>query len=350
MKKVLSSILFFFLVLLSNAQDFTFSQFYEMPLLRNPALSGIYTGSIRIQSAYRNQWASVTVPFQTNALSAELKKPIGSSDDLITFGVQVSTDKAGDSKLGRIQVEPVINFLKSINDDYSYISLALMGGYTESKFDPTLLTFDDQFVGGQFNPLNATQQVFTKTSMSYADGGAGLAFSSALPENEMNYYFGIGGFHLLKPKVNFFNDKSIILKPRYVINGGLHIPTNEFDNVYFYGDYILQGGARQFLSGVIFSHLLSDYEYSEYFGKSYLHFGAAYRWADALIPIVKLELKKYFIGASYDINISKLKSASMYRGGFEMTFSFKSFFNVKNFLECPPNVLPKKSLETFLGF
>ena len=37
-----------------NGQDFTFSQFQEMPLLRNPAIAGLFAGDIRIQSAYRS--------------------------------------------------------------------------------------------------------------------------------------------------------------------------------------------------------------------------------------------------------------------------------------------------------
>jgi hypothetical protein len=45
----------------SFGQDFTFSQFYEQPLMRNPALAGVFTGDLRVSGAYRNQWASVTV-------------------------------------------------------------------------------------------------------------------------------------------------------------------------------------------------------------------------------------------------------------------------------------------------
>ena len=41
-----------------NGQDFTFSQFQEMPLLRNPAIAGLFAGDIRLQSAYRSQWLS----------------------------------------------------------------------------------------------------------------------------------------------------------------------------------------------------------------------------------------------------------------------------------------------------
>ena len=69
---------FFFLLLLNNLrteaqQDINFSQFYELPLLRNPALAGIFNGNVRFTAGYRNQWESITVPYRTMALGTEIK-------------------------------------------------------------------------------------------------------------------------------------------------------------------------------------------------------------------------------------------------------------------------------------
>ena len=80
MKNLFKTYLLFFLLLLANSansQDINFSQFYELPLLRNPALAGIFSGDIQITSAFRSQWQSVTVPYRTIGLGLEYKKPIG---------------------------------------------------------------------------------------------------------------------------------------------------------------------------------------------------------------------------------------------------------------------------------
>lgn len=53
--------------------------------------------------------------------------------------------------------------------------------------------------------------------------------------------------------------------------------------------------------------------------------GLFYRWNDALIPVVKLDYYRVSIGATYDINISKLVQASQYRGGLELTLGYKAF-------------------------
>ncbi len=58
--------------------------------------------------------------------------------------------------------------------------------------------------------------------------------------------------------------------------------------------------------------------------------GAYYRWNDAIIPVVKLTMYKWTMGLSYDVNVSKLKSASQMRGGFELTASFRGFLNTRS--------------------
>ena len=85
----------FMLSLGASAQDIHFSQFFETPLLRNPALAGIFSGDMRLQSVYRTQWQSVTVPYQTVSFNGEFKLHIGKADDFITLGGEILYDKAG---------------------------------------------------------------------------------------------------------------------------------------------------------------------------------------------------------------------------------------------------------------
>ncbi len=93
---ILGAVLLAFLIpSFSRGQDIHFSQFFETPLLRNPSLAGIFNGDVRVQGVYRNQWGSVTVPYQTGSFNVEYKQPIGQGDDFITTGMQLVYDKAG---------------------------------------------------------------------------------------------------------------------------------------------------------------------------------------------------------------------------------------------------------------
>lgn len=314
-------------VLNINAQDFAFSQFYEMPLLRNPAISGIFTGDVRIQSAYRNQWASVTTPYKTTAVSAELKKHVGFGDDYITIGLQLSNDVAGDLNFGVLQLLPAINYMKSVNQGNGYLSAGFMAGLVQSKFDVTKGTWNEQFQNGQFNSDNYAGQSFKSTSISHFDASFGLAFSNTIESSMTNYYVGVGYYHFNKPKSSFLED-DFKLNPRLVFNAGLSTPTGYADNLYVYGDYIRQGGHTQKLLGIMYSHSLDE---SNDEGDKYaINIGGFYRWADAFIPVVKLEMHKVTLGLSYDINVSKLTIASQAKGGFEITGSYKSFLNMRN--------------------
>ena len=306
-----------------RAQDINFSQFYDLPLLRNPALAGIFTGDLRLTSGYRNQWQSVTVPYRTIALGIEYKKPVGENGaDFITFGAQLTNDMAGDSKLSRTQVFPVINYHKSLSaEKNTYLSAAFMAGPVMQRFDPAKLSFDDQFVGGSYSASNPTRQTFTNTSLTYWDPAAGLCLSS-VSGNNVDYYVGVGLFHFTRPKVAFQPQNDISLNPKWVLNAGVTTPTSDQNRIVFYGDFFKQGGATLIQGGLMMMHDLVERDDEK---KISIAAGMFYRVNDALVPVLRLDHYNMSIGATYDINISKLSPASQYRGGLELTLSYKGF-------------------------
>ena len=89
----------------------------------------------------------------------------------------------------------------------------------------------------------------------------------------------------------------------------------------------MQGGARQGQGGLFYSYNLGENEANE---KINISAGLFYRWKDAFMPVVKLDYYKMSIGITYDINTSKLKTASQLRGGYEVTLSYRAFRNNYN--------------------
>jgi type IX secretion system PorP/SprF family membrane protein len=328
MKKtvLLFSLLTMFFTPCVLAQDINFSQFYELPLLRNPALAGIFTGDVRVTAAYRSQWGSVTVPFQTQALGTDLKFAVNEVDYL-ALGLQITNDVAGDSKMGKTQLLPTLTFHKSINGDKdTYLSLGFLGGAVQQRFDPSQLKFDDQFVNGAYSPTNPTRQYFTNTNRTYYDAGVGLLFSSVLG-GDVKYYIGASYFHFTQPKVAFNPANDIRLNKKLMINAGLSAPTGDFDRFILYTDLFTQGGNRQMQGGFMYRHDLVQEEEDNSYS---LSGGVFVRWNDAVMPVVKLDYYKLGIGLTYDVNISKLRPASQARGAFELTLSYRSFLNIRN--------------------
>lgn len=312
----------------AGAQDINFSQFYELPLLRNPALAGIYRGDVRATSAFRSQWGSVSVPYNTGALGAEVKFGVGrQSNDFMSLGMQVTNDVAGDSRLGKTQLLPLLAYHKSVNREKdAYLTLGFLGGAVQQRFDPTKLTFDDQFINGAYSPTNPTRQTFNNTNVTYWDAAVGMTFSSTLAV-DTRYYIGASYFHITQPKVAFDRASDIRLNKKWVLNAGLSAPTSDFDRLIFYLDFFKQGGNDQIQGGAMFKHDVLQEDIDESLS---LSAGVFYRWNDALVPVIKLDYYQWAVGLTYDVNISKLKSASQFRGGFEMTLSYKGFLNIRN--------------------
>jgi type IX secretion system PorP/SprF family membrane protein len=320
------------LLLLCNkgvlAQDYTFSQFYEQPMLRNPALAGIFTGDIRVSLAHRDQWGSVTVPYRTTSLSVEYKLPVGTKDDILALGTQMSMDGAGDLRLRRTQIMPVVNFHKSLSENNdTYLSAAFMGGPVSSQFDPSQMKMGDQYRGGSFDPSIPTSQPITATGYSYWDMAAGLSFSSTF-NNKTRFYLAAGLSHFTNPTItSVTGNAESFLKPRWSFNLGVNCPSGDKGHLIAFVDYFVQNGNRQFLGGALYGVNIREYDNNE---PDVLYVGSFMRWGDAAIPTIKMEFAHFSIGVSYDVNISKLKVASNLRGGLELTASYRDFLKIRS--------------------
>ncbi len=321
-------------------QDINFSQFYELPLLRNPALAGIFNGNVRFTGAYRNQWESVTTPYRTMAMGAEVKFFKGlAPGDFITAGLQVTNDAAGDAELKRTQFLPVLNYHKLLSEEKNtYISVAFMGGTVSERFDAGKLSFDDQFVNGSYSSSNPSSQVFNKTGFNYLDASTGISFKSLI-NNNLKFYLGAGLFHFTRPVLSFMQDNEVRLNQKWVFNMGFSAYTNTFNRIVVYADHFRQGGNRVIQSGFLYTH---NFDPDGDDARLSLSGGAVYRAKDALIPVIKINTNRLSMGFSYDVNISKLRTASMYRGGFELSLSYTDIWNRKNAdaakMECPINI------------
>lgn len=332
--KILNGLVPFFFIGVVDAQDINFSQFYELPLLRNPSLAGFFNGNIRATSAFRSQWSSVTIPYQTMGLGIELKTKRRDSNDYFSFGAQITHDVAGDSKFGKTQFLPIFAYHKSLSTDKdAYLTAGFMAGFVQQRFDPSGLKFDDQFVNGTYSSTNPSQQTFSRTNLSYLDAAVGLNYSTTLGE-QSKMYIGAAYFHFNRPKVAFSFAKEVTLNKKFVINAGLSIPSGGSNELILYADYFKQGGNNQGQGGFLFKHeLVGDEDmFIGIFG------GSFYRWNDAIIPVVKVDYNSWMLGVTYDVNINKLKSASQMRGGFELTLSYR-FTNMMNIslekMRCP---------------
>jgi type IX secretion system PorP/SprF family membrane protein len=320
-----------------KAQDIHFSQFFETPLLQNPALAGIFSGDFRVQSVYRSQWNAVTVPYQTTSLSAEYKMPVGHSGDFLTLGGEILYDKSGTIALTATSILPVLNYHKSLSAERNmYLSAGFSAGIVQRKIDRSKITTNSQFNGG-YDPTLPDGEPFSTNGYSYFDGSAGLSFNSQIGGNaDNNIYFGAAYHHFNRSaNLSFYNTYNAELIPKIVLSAGLKMSGSDYSYLTFYANYSKQGASTETMGGMLYSMKLDDPSEPHYT----ISGGAFIRWKDAVVPVVKFDVRPLTFALSYDVNVSQLKTASQGRGGFEFSLSYQTFFDNNNSsreaLRCP---------------
>jgi hypothetical protein len=102
---------------------------------------------------------------------------------------------------------------------------------------------------------------------------------------------------------------------------------DDFSSFTIHADYSSQGSFSETVGGALYSHVLgNDPENPPYI----LYAGAFLRFKDALIPVLKMDMKSISVAISYDLNVSPLKTASRGRGGFELSVSYTAFLDRYN--------------------
>jgi type IX secretion system PorP/SprF family membrane protein len=307
-----------------NAQDIHFSQFYENAILRNPALTGIFSGDYKAGLNYRSQWNDISVPFQTVLGFAETRVSVNGIGDYLSFGVSATYDKAGTINFNSMQVYPAINFNKAMTGkNNTYLSVGFAAGYIQRSIDLTKATFSSQYTNGNYDPLNPSGDNITNAVVRNYDLAAGISLNSSVgPNNAGNYYIGVSGFHVTKPKQTFNVDETLIrLETKWQTNMGFKYNINEHYSYMLHANYSMQGNYREFIAGG-----LGGWR-PEMIEKFAVYAGLFFRLHDSYIPTVKLEYGRNTIVFSYDVNTSTLRTASNGKGGFEITLYSRGKYN-----------------------
>ncbi len=304
-----------------KAQDAHFSQFYAAPIVMNPAFTGVKNGKVRVAGAYRRQWESISVPFQTFTLSADYNLfsdgKIG--DNLMGLGVVLVNDIAGQSQLRRTGVQMNLGYSQNMGVQGNYISIGFQGGVTQEALNIDNLVFESQFDGESFNASNFSGEMYENNRIWNYQFSAGMAWTYSKDRNN-NYFLGISAHQLNRPNRSFLMDSEDLLHIRYALFGGFEKRIHSFVSIAPRVMVMKQGPHSEYIFGSYFKMHLSE---PKAVNNTSLSLGVLYRWKDAFVPIVRFDYGAYGFGLSYDVNISKLTKASQSRGGAEITFIYR---------------------------
>jgi len=323
-KKYLFILLFVTLSILIKAQDAHFSQYYTFNQALNPALTSNNDGSYRVAVIYRNQWNSFLnkSAFSTPGISIELPLLEGQlRGDKFGIGLMFYNDKFGESSLSVLNTAVSIAYHKGIGKKNRHrFSLGAQVAYIQKSIDSDGFTFYDQFnayshsgTGISADVLNLERGVF-----AYFDYNFGIYWKSMFSD-KIKMQAGFAASHMSQPSEYFIDNTGDYFLPRkYTADLGFEIFLT--DKISFSPDvlYQLQGESQEILAGGSFAYYFND----GFRKRSSIHLGSRYRIGDAVSTMLQVEVRNIRIGAAYDINISNLRTASKYGGGFEISLSY----------------------------
>ncbi|MEG2071321.1 MAG: PorP/SprF family type IX secretion system membrane protein, partial [Bacteroidales bacterium] len=293
-----------------------YSQFYTSPLNLNPALTGAFEGVFRFGVNQKTQWLSVTKPYLT--FTGSFDAPViksNSKRQLLGVGLTINSDRAGDSKYSSFQAIFSLSYIKSIGRKNRHkFGIGAYGGIIQRKIDYSTLTFDEQFLGGVFDPGFPITETFDKNNFVFFDCGAGF-FWSYTPNKTNTFSMGASARHLNRPN-QAVNDIATRLAIHYsaYFTSRFEIHHNLSLEPMLYTAF--QRQAYEILFGSNIEYFIKKNNHMELFS---FGGGMFYRWNDALILMGFFDWQNLRIGLSYDINLSPFLTATKGRGGVEVS-------------------------------
>lgn len=338
MRKLIVLLITCSLLKTAAAQDPNFSQFFVSPLTLNPALTGKFNGDFRVAGNYRDQWPAISKAFVTSTASFDMPILRNRISELDTWGIGVlaMTDKTANGILSTNMISVTTAYHKGLDvDGLHTLGIGFQGTYNTKRLDGTKLNFEDELdqFGGWTIPSGepVDNQML---NLSYFDFSVGALYNGS-SDGYNNYYLGVSAYHINKPKESFTGDVFYTLNPRITAHAGGAIPLGDGSRtIYLSSLFSRQAGATNIVAGGAAGFLLNQDEENptNFYAGLWTRFNNV---NDALIPYIGLEFGGFRLGASYDVNISSLKTASQSRGGIEISLIYIKMPPGARYVPCP---------------
>jgi type IX secretion system PorP/SprF family membrane protein len=308
----------------AKSQDLHFSQYFNAPLLINPANTGFEPeADWRVGINYRNQWAGVlNNPYKTMSAwgDAQLFNE-RFENGWVGTGLALLKDEAGSGSLSSTKVYGSVAYHQMLG----YNSL-LSGGFgigaVNKRIDITKLTFNDQWNGKFFDITIPTNEVFNTTSIWYLDLNAGLNYA-VFPSDNAYINAGVSVNHINMPNESFFSnetaDTKVPIRFNTFVNGSFKL-NNQWiinPNVYF----SLMSKSTEIVGGMNAHYNLSGDGTTQLIG------GLYYRAKDAVIPMLGVVISGISATISYDATSSTLGSYNQTLGAYELSITKIGLFS-----------------------
>ncbi len=333
LKKIGTFLFLIFTLMNGYGQGLHFSQYFNSPLLINPANTGFNPDfDYRVGGNYRNQFANVGNPYKTMSLWGDAKLFTNRFENgWVGIGTSIYSDMAGSGSLKSTTGVASIAYHQMLGYN-SLLSGGFSLGYTSKRIDISRLKFDNQWNGSFFDVTIPANEPFANSQTNYFDLSMGLNYAYFASEN-VYLNAGISVMHINTPRESFF-DPTVSdnrLQRRYTafVNSSIKVQDVWILNPNIYVSKM--GNAWETVLGINANRDLSGD------GSSQIIFGMYYRHMDAIIPMIGYQVNDIKFTVNYDATISTLGNLNGTQGAYELSIIKTGLFpsSAGRSVKCP---------------
>lgn len=312
------------------AQDLHFSQYLQVPVHINPALTAV-SHDIRVVANYKDQWNSAMKPkpYRTFGATAEFalkRKKLKKS--YWTTGLNIYRDIAAESRFQSVHAAAILGVVIRTGR-YGFFSMGLTGGFDVKSIRTDDLRWENQYDGFKYNSSIAGESI-PQNQFIYGDFGGGINYHYSKSRKYISandgHRFDIGAAvqHANIPYYSFYKNSRETMYMKFVQYTSVTIALpdaklNVIPSYYF----AMQGKSREINAGLLLKYIISDESvHSGTLKPIAFAAGATYRYMDAFVPQILFEYDRYAFGMSYDVNLSSLTPSTRTKGGMEICLRY----------------------------
>lgn len=329
-KKMKNYIVLLFCCVLLNGftqQDIQSSNWFRSNVLMNPATAatdgfdyGFYT------NCRLNYLTLGGIPLRTNSFATEIKIPDQKGkDNHFGIGIIAYNHQTGSNNFMTTSACIPVSYNMQIDRNNNF-SVGLQPGIYMQGFSSERQTWESQWNGSNFTPDGSGENL--NNSYMALDISGGMYYQLEYDGS----YFGMGfsAKHLTRHKIDFsFGGDRIF--PLYTLHFSGDIETPR-PNLRINPNILFQksGPNTSLVLGSSVENLLEEgSRFTKLRDSKSLTYGVYYRWNDAIIAMIGLNISGFQLGLSFDATVSKFSTANSSIGAVELYLKSQFYSKTK---------------------
>ena len=295
-------------------QGMHFSQFYNAPLLLNPANTGLHlNGDMRVGLNYRSQWLTVPVPYSTTSAFADFGINKQKEGNWFGMGLAVWKDKAGDGDLALTKLQGSMAY-HIIMDESNVLSFGMSGAYVQRSVDLSKLTFERQWDEFSFNTSFDNGERTRRQKTTFADLGVGINYVY-FNQSDFSLKISASAMHINRPIESFYGESNKLgLRPMVQLEG-----IYKASSAVIFTPTVMYTQQKKASELVFGSQMTLNVGGAATGPTNEFLIGAYHRLNDAVIGTMGYRYKFYQLMVSYDHTVSDFQRANKSIGAFEFS-------------------------------